>query len=55
MHLLWFIALARDRILEKGLLSSAELAEFVEGLRRHLEQPDTLVLAHLLFQAWGQR
>jgi hypothetical protein len=24
-------------------------------LSRHLEQPDTLVLAHLLFHAWGQR
>jgi SAM-dependent methyltransferase len=55
MHLLWFIALGRDRILEKGLFSPAELAELVDGLRRHLEQPDTLVLAHLLFQAWGRR
>ena len=55
MHLLWFIALGRDRILQRGLFSPAELAELVDGLRRHLEQPDTLVLAHLLFQAWGQR
>ena len=55
MHLLWFIALGQDRILEKGLFTPAELAELVDGLRRHLEQPDTLVLAHLLFQAWGQR
>jgi SAM-dependent methyltransferase len=55
MHLLWFMALARDKILEKGLFSPAELSELVDGLRRHLEQPGTLVLAHLLFQAWGRR
>lgn len=54
-HLLWFIALGRNRILEKGLFSPAELAELEDELRRHLEQPDTLVLGHLLFQAWGQR
>jgi SAM-dependent methyltransferase len=55
MHLLWFMAIGRDRILEKGLFSPAELTELVAGLQRHLEQPDTLVLAHLLFQAWGRR
>src|SRR5262249_43778443 len=55
MHLLWFIAIARDRLLEKGVFSRAELDKLVDELRRHLEQPDTLVLAHLLFQAWGRR
>src|SRR5262245_42951691 len=55
MHLLWFIALGQERILSKGSISSAELSVLVEGLRHHLEQPDTLVSAHLLFQAWGQR
>ncbi len=55
MHLLWFIALGRDRMLEKGLFSPSELPDLVNALQRHLEQPDTLVLAHLLFQAWGQR
>lgn len=55
MHLLWFTALGRDRMLEKGLFSPSELSDLVNALQRHLEQPDTLVLAHLLFQAWGQR
>jgi hypothetical protein len=41
--------------LEKGLFSPSELSDLVNALQRHLEQPDTLVLAHLLFQAWGQR
>lgn len=55
MHLIWFIELGRDKIVEMGLFSPAELSEVVDGLRRHLEQPGTLVLAHLLFQAWGRR
>jgi len=55
MHLVWFIELGRDKILERGLFSAGELSELVDGLRVHLEQPSTLVLAHLLFQAWGRR
>jgi SAM-dependent methyltransferase len=55
MHLIWFIELGRDRILELGLFSPRELSELVDGLRRHLEQPSVLVLSHLLFQAWGRR
>jgi len=53
MLVLDFVENARDRILEKELISEAELAELTTALRRHLENPSTLVVSSLFIQTWG--
>jgi len=45
---------ARDRILERGLVAEAELAELMATLKRHLENPCTLVVSSLFLQTWGR-
>ena len=54
MLVLDFVENARDRILEKDLISEAELAELTAALRRHLENPSTLVVSSLFIQTWGR-
>lgn len=55
-RMLWldFVENARDRILERGLIAEAELAELSAALRRHLENPSTLVVSSLFIQTWGR-
>ena len=45
----------RPRILERGLAGERELEELDRAAREHLDDPDTLVLPHLLFLAWGRK
>ena len=54
MLVLEFVANARTRILEKGLIGETELAELTAALRHHLEDPGTLVVSSLFIQAWGR-
>jgi SAM-dependent methyltransferase len=54
-HLLALIESLHDKIMGLGLLSEADLNRHVEALRRHLEDPRTLVLDKLLVQAWGRK
>jgi hypothetical protein len=54
MLLLEFVENARDRILDKKLLGEVELNELTAALRRHLEDPETLVLSSVFVQAWGR-
>ncbi len=54
MLVLEFVANARARILEKGLIGAGELDELTEALRRHLEDPGTLVVSSLFLQTWGR-
>ena len=49
-----FVENARDRILESALIAEAELAELTTALRRHLENPSTLVVSSLFIQTWGR-
>jgi SAM-dependent methyltransferase len=44
-----------ERLLAQQLVREPELAELKAALRRHLDDPQTLVVSHLFFQAWGRK
>jgi len=44
-----------DRILAMKLVSERELTDLKTALRRHLDDPQTLVVSALFFQAWGHK
>jgi trans-aconitate methyltransferase len=44
----------RPRVVELGLASEAELADLDRRAREFLDDPDTLVVPHLFFLAWGR-
>ena len=44
-----------ERILAQNLVGEQELRELKAALRQHLDDPDTLVVSHLFFQAWGRK
>ena len=45
----------RPKILAAGIASERELDEVDQAVREHLRDPDTLMLPHLLFLAWGRK
>jgi ubiquinone/menaquinone biosynthesis C-methylase UbiE len=45
----------RPKILAAGIASEHELDEVDQAVRRHLSDPDTLMLPHLLVLAWGRK
>jgi ubiquinone/menaquinone biosynthesis C-methylase UbiE len=45
----------RPVILQLGLADERELAGLDQAVRRHLADPGTLVMPHLLFAAWGRK
>lgn len=51
--LLDFAENVSERILAMSLVSEHELTDLKAALRRHLEDPQTLVVSALFFQAWG--
>jgi SAM-dependent methyltransferase len=53
--LLEFVENARSRILDKELIGEVELNELTAALKRHLEDPRTLVVSSLFIQAWGRK
>jgi len=55
MLLLEFVENARLRMLDKELIGEVELNELTAALKRHLEDPGTLVVSSLFIQAWGRR
>jgi len=50
-----FIENIRGRAVAAGLVDESELTGLMEELRRHLEDPYTLVVSHLFFQVWGRK
>ena len=54
MLLLDFVENARARVLDQQLIEEAELNELTALLKRHLEDPQTLVLSSVFIQAWGR-
>ena len=54
MLVLEFVENARNRILERALIGRAELDELTAALKRHLENPTTLVVSSLFLQTWGR-
>jgi SAM-dependent methyltransferase len=55
MLLLEFVENARSRLLDQKLIGEGELNELAETLKRHLEDPETLVLSSVFVQAWGHK
>jgi len=55
MLVLDFVENARSRVLEKELIAERELDELTGALRRHLEDPCTLVVSSLFLQVWGRK
>jgi SAM-dependent methyltransferase len=45
----------RSKIVARGIADERELEETDRAAREHLDDPDTLVLPHLLFLAWGRK
>jgi SAM-dependent methyltransferase len=45
----------RPKILAAGIASERELDQVDQAVRKHLSDPDTLMLPHLLFLAWGRK
>ena len=44
-----------ERVVAEKLIAERELTDLKIALRRHLDNPDTLVVSHLFFQAWGRK
>jgi len=55
MIFLQFVENLRERLLAQAVLSEPQLDELVGALKRHLEDPNTLVVSHLFLQAWGRK
>jgi hypothetical protein len=45
----------RAKIMTAGIAGESELDEVDRAVREHLSDPDTLMLPHLLFLAWGRK
>jgi SAM-dependent methyltransferase len=50
-----FVENLRERLLAHEILTEAELDDLLGALRRHLDDPNTLVISHLIFQVWGRK
>jgi len=53
--LLDFVQNIRAGAVAEGLVGEAELNGLMDELRRHLDDPRTLVVSHLFFQVWGRK
>ena len=45
----------RPKIVQRGLVSEQVLDEIDHAVRKHLDDPNTLVMPSLLFLAWGRK
>jgi len=50
-----FVLNLRDRILSRGAITAAEFDDLIGALKRHVDDPDTLVFSHVYVQAWGRK
>ena len=41
--------------LAQKLIGAGELGDLKAALRRHIDDPQTLIVSHLFFQAWGRK
>jgi len=44
-----------ERLVAQKLVGESELTGLKADLSRHLADPNTLVVSHLYFQAWGRK
>jgi len=49
------LRVVRAKAVASGIASDAELDDLDRAARRHLADPDTLAVPHLLFLAWGRK
>jgi len=54
-HLLSLLHSLHGKVIVRGLLAERKLAELMATLSKHLEDPRTIVVRQLLFQAWGRK
>jgi hypothetical protein len=52
--LLEFAENLRDRLIGTKIVGAAELDDVVRAVKRHLDDPNTLVLSHVYVRAWGR-
>ena len=50
-----FIRNVRERLVGQGVIAESELTTLANDLKRHLDDPGTLVVSHLFFQVWGRK
>jgi ubiquinone/menaquinone biosynthesis C-methylase UbiE len=50
-----FIQNTRDRIVAEGFIGEGEMAALSDDLKRHLDDPRTLVVSHMHLQVWGRK
>jgi hypothetical protein len=50
-----FVENLRDRLIEQRIIDKGELDLRLHELRRHLDDPSTLVVSNLFFQVWGRK
>jgi len=50
-----FVENLSERLLEEGLIAERELSDLKRALERHISDPETLIVSHLFFQAWGRK
>jgi SAM-dependent methyltransferase len=50
-----FVENLGDRLVAQKLVAERELGDLKAALGRHIEDPDTLIVSHLFFQAFGRK
>ncbi len=53
--LLDFAENVRERILAQNIIAEQDFSNLTEGLKQHLDNPDTLVVHGPFFQVWGRK
>jgi hypothetical protein len=48
-----FVGNLRERLLAEKMIEEAELEELTAATKRHLADPDILVVSAVCFQVWG--
>ena len=50
-----FVENLRDRLIEQRVIDEGGLDQRLRELRRHVDDPNTLIVSHLFFQVWGRK
>jgi SAM-dependent methyltransferase len=50
-----FVENLSERLRAEKLVAEQELVELKLDLKRHIDDPDTLIVSHLFLQAWGRK
>lgn len=50
-----FIQNVNEELVREGFATDERLGELMQALKRHCDDPNTLVISHLFFQVWGRK